>query len=317
MENRIPPYLVSASLRVSSEADVKRSKFTFIDKTILNSAKALKSIYLQAENAARDNIIHNISPHIKLFSLIYMAVIISIVNSIMAQLIITAAIFLLYLTARLKIAEIYRKIFLLAFIFGFLVVFPASLNVITPGEIIFNLASFSRPVHFLIYSIPQEIGFTVQGLEVVALVFLRVLNSVSFALLIVFTTSFPKFIKSFRILGVPDTFLMIISLAYKYIFILARTIEESYFAFKSRLSGNIESSSIRRLVSGRIFFTFRRSMIIYENTYHAMVSRGYRGQVILYSRNRFTFRDFLALFIVLAFGIVIILIWKQWKILSL
>jgi energy-coupling factor transporter transmembrane protein EcfT len=101
---------------------------------------------------------------------------------------------------------------------------------------------------------------------------------------------------------------MIISLAYKYIFILSRTIEETYFAFKSRLSGNIKSSSIRRLISGRIFFIFKRSMIIYENTYHAMVSRGYRGKVILHSQNHFTFKDFVALVIIVALGIAIVLI---------
>jgi cobalt/nickel transport system permease protein len=202
---------------------------------------------------------------------------------------------------------VYRKIFLLAFIFGLLVVLPASLNVITPGKIIFNIITFNKPSHFLIYNIPQNIGVTINGLNVVTLVFLRVLNSISFALLVVFTTPFPSFIKSFKMIGVPDTFLMIISLAYKYIFILSRTIEETYFAFKSRLSGNVKSDSIRRLIGGRIFFIFKRSMIIYQSTYDAMVSRGYTGKVILHSQNHFSFKDFVVLVIIVCSGIVFIL----------
>ena len=87
--------------------------------------------------------------------------------------------------------------------------------------IIFNIIRFKKPFHFLIYNIPQNIGVTTNGIHVVSLVFLRVLNSVSFALLVVFTTPFPSFIKSFKMIGVPDTFLMIMSLAYKYIFILS------------------------------------------------------------------------------------------------
>ncbi len=225
----------------------------------------------------------------------------------MTQVLITAFIFLLYLIARLKVFQVYRKIFFLAFIFGFLVVLPASLNVITPGKIIFNLITFDKPSHFWIYDIPQNIGFTENGFQVVSLVFLRVLNSVSFALLIVFTTPFPSFIKSFKIIGVPDTFLMIISLAYKYIFILSRTIEETYFALKSRLAGNIKSRNIRKLISGRIFFIFKKSMIIYENTYFAMVSRGYNGKVKLHSQYHFTFVDFVSLIIIVASGIVIII----------
>lgn len=307
MENKIPPYLLQIADNQNIPAKTKRAKFSFLDKTILNSSKAVKSIYLQAENAARDNFIMKINPKVKFISLVYMAVVVSVVSNPVTQLIITAFIFLLCIIARLRLLDVYRKIFILAFLFGFLVVFPASLNIITPGEIIFNIISFNGPSHFLIYSIPQNIGFTINGLQVVSLVFLRVLNSVSFALLVVYTTPFPSFIKSFKMIGVPDTFLMVISLAYKYIFILSRTIEETYFAFKSRLSGNIKSNSIRKLIGGRIFFIFKRSMIIYQNTYNAMVSRGYKGKVILHSQNHFAVKDFVVLLIIVLSGIVFII----------
>jgi cobalt/nickel transport system permease protein len=308
MENKIPSYLLQTVQDQSVLAKVKRAKLSFLDKTIMNSASAVKSIYLQAENATKENFIQKINPHVKLISLIYLAIVISIVSSLVAQILITAFIFLLYIVARLKIFSVYRKILFLAFIFGFLVVIPASLNVITPGEIIFNLITFNNPSHFWIYTIPQNIGFTLNGFQVVALVFLRVFNSVSFSMLIVFTTSFPAFIKSFKILGLPDTFLMIISLAYKYIFILSRTIEETYFALKSRLTGNIKSKNIRQLVSGRVFYIFKRSVIIYENTYYAMVSRAYHGTVILHSPKHFAFRDFVAVVVIIVFGISIILL---------
>jgi cobalt/nickel transport system permease protein len=305
MENRIPPYLLQALPELYEMAKVKRTNLSFLDKTIINSAKAVKSIYLQSENASRENLLQKVNPHIKLISLIYIAVVISVVNSLYAQLIISGFVFLLCILARLGILQVYRKIFFLAFIFGFLVVLPASLNIITPGKIIFNIIKFNRPSHLWIYNIPQNIGFTENGIQVVSLLFLRVLNSVSFAMLIVFTTPFPSFIKSFKIIGIPDTFLMIISLAYKFIFILSRTIEETYFALKSRLSGNIKSNSIRRLVSGRIFFIFKRSVIVYENTYYAMVSRGYNGKVKLHSKNHFTIGDFIAVVIIVAVGLVI------------
>jgi cobalt/nickel transport system permease protein len=307
MENRIPAYLLLSVPVEHDMTSVKKVKISFLDKTILKSAGVIKSIYLQAENAARDNIIHKINPHVKFFSLIYLAVVISIVNPLRAQLLISFFILSFYILARLRILHVYRRIFFLAFIFGFLVVLPASLNIITPGKIIFKLISFNKPSHFWIYNIPQNIGFTENGFQVVALVFLRVFNSVSLALLIVFTTSFPAFIKSFKIIGVPDTFQMVISLAYKYIFILCRTIEETYFALKSRLSANIKVSGIRNLVSGRIFFIFKRSMIIYENTYYAMVSRGYHGKVKLHSQNHFTLMDFITLIIIIAIGITAIL----------
>ncbi len=307
MENKVPSYLLQSVHDQLELENVKKAKLSFLDRTIINSADAVKSIYLQAENATIESFIQKVNPYVKLISLIYLAIVISIVNNLYGQILITVFIFFLYLLARFKVFQVYRKIFFLAFIFGFLVVLPASLNIITPGEIILNLISFDKPSHFWIYEIPQNIGFTENGFQVVSLVFLRVLNSVSFALIIVFTTPFSSFIKSFKIIGVPDTFLMVISLAYKYIFILSRTIEETYFALKSRLVINIKSKNIRNLISGRIFFIFKKSRIIYENTYFAMVSRGYNGKVKLYSQYHFTLADIVSLIIIGLIGVTIII----------
>jgi cobalt/nickel transport system permease protein len=308
MGDKIPAYLVRAAHDPYKPSAAKRAKLSFLHRTLMNAASTVKSIYIQAENTTKENFIHSINPHVKLISLIYFEIVISVTNNLVAQLIATSFIFLLYIIARLNIFQVYRRIFFIVFIFGLLIILPASLNVITPGKIIFNLFTFTKPSHFWIYNIPQNIGFTSEGIQVVSLVFLRILNSVSFAMLIVFTTSFPTFIKSFKIIGVPDTFLMIITLAYKYIFILSRTIEETFFALKSRLTGNINNNNIRKLVSGLIFNIFKKSMTNYENTYYAMVSRGYRGKVKLYSSRHLTVKDFVALIIIVAFGISIILI---------
>jgi cobalt/nickel transport system permease protein len=308
MENKIPAYLLNNLEDFYNPGKIKRVKFSFLDKTILNASRAVKSIYQQSETGAIDRIIQKINPNVKFLSLIYISVVISIVRNPLSQLLASGLIFILYMLAGVKIKEVYRKIFLLAFIFGFLVIIPATLNIVTPGEIILNLITFKRPLHFLIYDIPLNIGITSSGIQVVTLIFLRVLNSVSFALIIVFTTPFPSFIKSFKIVGVPDTFLMILTLAYKYIFILSRTIEETYFALKSRLSGNIKSENIRRLIGGRIYFIFKRSMVIYHDTFNAMISRGYSGKIELHSQNKFKYRDVIALVIVIVTGIVLIIL---------
>jgi cobalt/nickel transport system permease protein len=306
MGNSIPKYLLSNSPTESSAG--KRIKLSFLDRTILNTGKAGKSIYLQSENATKENFIQKISPHVKFLSLIYFVVMISFARDVSAQTLTSVFIFLLFIIARISLFQVYRRIIIVAFIFGFIVISPASLNVITNGDIVFNLVTLNKPLHFWIFNIPQNIGFTENGIQVVSLFFLRVLNSVSFAMLVVFTTPFTLFIKSFKKIGVPDTFLMIISLAYKYVFILCRTIEETYLALKSRLSGDIKSSSIRKLVGGRVLFIFKRSQIIYEGTYFAMVSRGYDGKIKLPSQTHLNYRDIVSLFVNVVFGIVIVLL---------
>ncbi|HNW98703.1 MAG TPA: energy-coupling factor transporter transmembrane component T [Bacteroidales bacterium] len=306
MENKIPSYLLNTEeINIHS---FQRNKLPFIDRTIHNSAKAIKSIYTQAENASKKNIINEINPKIKFISLLYIAIVISLANNIFSQFLLSCFILLIIISSNLNILNIYKKILFIAFIFGLLVTLPASLNVITPGKIILNIFSFSESTKFWIYHVPENIGITMEGLGVVALFFLRVLNSVSFALLIVFTTSFPAFIKSFKIIGIPDTFLMIISLAYKFIFILSKTIEETYMSLKSRLFGNVKNKNIRRIITGRIHFIYRKSNLTYEQTYQAMLSRGYMGKIKLISEKKLSTTDYIALSIAVTFGIFIIII---------
>ena len=308
MENKIPTYLLRIENEQYSPAKRNRPRLSFLNRTILASAGAIKSVYQQAESATKESLVHRINPHIKFISLIFLEIVISIVRHPGAQVLITALILFLFFLSGLNVLRFYRKIFFLAFVFGFLIVIPATLNPISPGKIIFNLVEFKSPSHFWIYNIPQRIGFTSEGILVASLVFLRLFNSISFAVLIVFTTSFPAFIKSFKTFGVPDTFLMIISLAYKYIFILSRVIEESFFALKSRLISNVSNNTIRKLVSGLVFSIFKRSMRIYESTYYAMISRGYRGEIILHSQKDLAFMDVLFLIILMVLGIGFILV---------
>lgn len=308
MEPKIPSFLLESESPLTNERRSKGRRFSVVDRTLMGAAATVQSVCLQAESANQKTFIHALNPKVKFIVLVFLAVVISLANNLLAQALILAFILFSFILARLNIGQVYRKIFMLAFIFGFLVIFPASLNVITPGKIIFNIISFDRSHQFWIYHIPQHIGFTLEGIQVVSQIFLRVLNSISIAMLIMLTTSFPAFIKSFKMVGVPDTFLMVITLAYKYIFILSRTIEETYMALKSRLVGNVKNNSLRKLISGRVFFIFKRSFINYENTYYAMVSRGYNGKITLSSSGTFQLKDYCALGIVLIFGIGILFI---------
>jgi energy-coupling factor transporter transmembrane protein EcfT len=68
---------------------------------------------------------------------------------------------------------------------------------------------------------------------------LRVFNSISISFLIINTTPFNDIIKGLKMFRIPDSLLMIITLAYLYIFILSNLVAESYLAMKS--GRNIQS----------------------------------------------------------------------------
>jgi energy-coupling factor transporter transmembrane protein EcfT len=137
------------------------------------------------------------------------------------------------------------------------------------------------------------IGFTREGASVVAMLTLRVLNSLSVSFLILYTTPFPEIIKALKVLKVPDTFLIIISLAYKYIFIFARTVTDMHLAKKSRLIGEVNRAEARNWVAGRIAFLFKKTQLKCDDVFKAMIGRGFSGEIKLYRYQKITGRDWI------------------------
>jgi energy-coupling factor transporter transmembrane protein EcfT len=107
------------------------------------------------------------------------------------------------------------------------------------------------------------------------------MNSLTISLLVIHTTPFHKIIKALKVFRVPDTFLLIITLSYKYIFVFAKTVENMYLARKSRLVGMVKNDEARMWIAGRIVFMFRKTMARYEEVYSAMVARGFCEEVKL------------------------------------
>lgn len=307
MRKDIPPFLLHTDT-VFFSMKVRKTRLPFIDRTLKTAGNTIKTIFIQSEAASKNNLLYKINPLIKVFSFILLIVIISIASKIHSQLIASVFILIYSLISGISFKNIYRKILFLSIVFGLLIFLPASLNVVTPGNIIIRIFTIDKPYHFWIYTIPQTVGITDTGVLVVCLLFLRVFNSISLAMVFVYSTSFPKIIKGFKVFFLPDTILMVLNLTYKYIFILSKTIEETYFAIKSRLFGNVKDDSIRKIISGRIFFMFNKSKINYENTFHAMVSRGYNGKIKLCKEKEITKIDIYYLITILIAGSLIIFI---------
>jgi cobalt/nickel transport system permease protein len=307
MKKNIPVYLLTENVPIAISSRNFKNRYPFLEKTLKKIAMTIKLMYLQSENTLGRRKI-NIHPQVMVFSFIYLIVVISLANNIKSQLTAFFFIVVFYHISKTSYKYVYKKIIFLSFVFGLLIFLPALLNVITPGKIVLRIFTFNSSFHFWIYNVPQIIGITDNGIHIVVLLFLRVLNSISLAMFFLYSSSFPQLIKGFKVFFIPDTFLMIISLAYKFIFILSKSIEESYFALKSRLAGNVRNKNVQNIISGRVFYIFKKAQSNYENTYAAMISKGYCGKVIFQNETKIKVVDLYFLLIMLVTGIIIIFI---------
>jgi cobalt ECF transporter T component CbiQ len=302
MKSKIPSFLLERPASNSFHRGKGRLKIPFIEKGIQHLADVVRTGYVQWETASKENFFQRIDARIKVLFLLFYAVIISLKKDILSEVLIGAFIFMLTAIARLNIVNLYKRVLFFGFIFGFLIALPSAFNVITRGEIIFPILHLSKPHGFWIYRIPEEIGFTREGVYGVMMLTSRVMNSLALSFFVLYTTPFPEIMRALKVLKVPDGFLVIMTLSYKYMFIFAKTAEDMHLAKKSRLAGQESNAEARRWIAGRIAFIFKKTMLRCEEIFKAMRGRGFSDDIKIYGVRKLHLRDWIAGFALLLIG---------------
>ncbi|MEJ2697643.1 MAG: cobalt ECF transporter T component CbiQ [Candidatus Sulfobium sp.] len=304
MANKVPAFLLEKHSPARPPGGRGKMRIPFIERGIHNLASVVKTGYVQWETSSADRFFQATDARVKVLFLLFYVVIVSLKRDLLPEVLIGVFVFVLVLASRLNVFNFYKRVLFFAFLFGFLVTLPAAFNVVTGGEVIFPLYHFSAPFNFWIYPIPAEIGITREGLYSVAMVTSRMANSLALSFFVLLTTPFPEIIRALKVLRVPDALLMVIALAYKYIFVFAKTVEDMHLAKKSRLAGGISDEGARRWIAGRIAVIFRKSRLRSEEAYKAMLARGFSGDVRIHGERKLLGRDWATGIAFLAAGLL-------------
>lgn len=307
MENRIPSFLLDRSSPSSLKRESGRVRVSFVEKGINHLADVIKRGYIPSELLPKNGLFQKIDPRIKILFLIFFILVVSLRKDLPSELYVSIFIFALALLSRLKVVTFYRRIFLFGFIFGFLIALPSAFNFITEGEIILPVATFSRPYDLWIYHVPATIGITKEGMFGVAMLTMRVINSLSLSFLVLYTTPFPDMVRALKILKVPDIFLIIISLCYKYIFIFSKTIEDMYLAKRARMLREDDNKKAREWIAGRLALIFRKTQFRCEEVFRAMVGRGFSDSIKLYDFGKMRAMDWASGVILFSVGLLFLM----------
>jgi cobalt/nickel transport system permease protein len=291
MKNDIPLFLLNTPSSLPPAKGGGKVSLSYLDKGVESFAGVLKEGYAQWESASGKGFFYELDTRIKVVFWLFFILVVSLKKDILPELGIFLTVFVILLSSRVNLLAFYKKVFLLGFVFGFLISLPSSLNVITHGKVIFPVIILPKTFDFWRYHIPGVIGFTAEGVSVVSILTLRVINSLSLSFLILYTTPFPEIIKALKVLKIPDAFLIIISLTYKYIFIFARIVSDMHLAKKSRLAGVVKSAEARTWIAGRIAFIFKKTQLKCDEVFKAMIGRGFSGEIKLYRYQKIRGRD--------------------------
>jgi len=280
----IPPWLRSQLDTPNRSAGPHRSCLRkrlfrgdrFIDATLSHAVSFLQDTLFNERTSSQCGLLQIIEPRIKLVTLIFFIVLLSLQKSATGIAAFLLVAFFLGTASRVPLLALLKRLTPVAVI-TFVVALPALLNVVVEGRPLLVLFRSVGPVKIGPVVIPQEIAITEQGLKSAATLFFRAVGSVSLVLLITMTTQPGALMKSLSSI-VPGPLKPVTSISYRYIFFLLRKVELFVMGLKSRQIAPVDASRGRRWVASRIGLLFSLSMAFSNELAMAMESRGYRGE---------------------------------------
>jgi cobalt ECF transporter T component CbiQ len=246
----------------------KRRKRSFVAATLAGASGVLRQAMSSEEIAAQRGLMQRIDPRVKLVSLIGLLVAIGLVHSLPLLALAYLATLVLAAASGLSIWFFIKRVWLFIPIFTGIVVLPATFSFITHGDIVLQLWTWNGH--------PQ--GLTAQGLHAAGMIIVRVATSISLVVLLTLTTPWVRLLSALRAIGVPKMFVLIIGMAYRFLFLLLDNVDDMYTARKARtLGGDGRSSEGRRFVIASAGALFGKSHQLSEEVHQAMVARGFTG----------------------------------------
>lgn len=250
---------------------------------------------LDAEGVSqRHGFLQGLDPRIKLLGLLAL-----ILASVAArQLLLLAGLFVLALMlARgscISLGRLYRQVWLSVLLFTGCIALPAVFLV--PGA---PLATVPGLHWHLTLNGVRSAGFLVGRAE----------TSATFALLLMLSTPWPHVLKALRCLGVPVVLVAILGMTHRYIFVLLGSAAQLVEARRSRIMAPMTPAGQRKMIASTAGVLLAKSIQLSTEVHLAMLSRGFRGEVVLLDEFRLRWRDGFALAVALM--VLLMVFWIQ------
>jgi cobalt/nickel transport system permease protein len=245
----------------------KRGKGSFIGKTLAGATGIMRQAIFSDDIAARGGVLQRLDPRVKLVTMLGLLVAVALVHSLPLLALAYAGTVALAVASGLPLGFFIKRVWLFIPIFTGIVVLPATLSVVTPGDIVLPLWHWNGHQH----------GVTEQGLHGAGLIVARVATSISLVVLLTLTTPWVRLLAALRSVGVPKIFVLVIGMAYRYLFLLLDAVDDMYTARKARTlkADNVQKG--RSFVAAGAGTLFGKAHQLSEEVYQAMVARGYTG----------------------------------------
>jgi len=268
---------------MAAEAGTGRSeRIGWLEQTIAGITGSIERAVFTEEHAHAAGWLQGTDPRAKLGMFLALILAASLTASPLVLVGLYAVLLVAAAASRIPYEFFVRRVWLGIPLFAGIVVIPAIFFV--PGPRLFELDLG-----------PLTVAPSIPGLEGAILFVARVGVSVSLAVLLVLTTPWADVLKSLRTIRVPQLFILVLAMTYRYIFLFLHLANGMFEARKSRTVARTAGGEQRRWISGSMGNLLNRSVKMSNDVYAAMVARGFQGEMRTLNQYRMRATDWVAL----------------------
>jgi len=275
----LPDWMIEENIE-SVDAIGKKNKSNFLQKSLRNMRTVICDDRQTEHYARYDGALQKVSPQLKLISMLVLILAVSLSRQVLFLLFVWLVILLLMQISRLPVWGMQKRIWGFIPLLTLLFSLPVMFNIFMDGTPLFYICQSSKSVQTLGISWPEGIFITRQGFTAALFLFLRVGISLSLGILLVMTTPVADIFKSLRVIRIPELFIMIMEMTYRYMMVLLSVSIEMFDARSLRTVGDLPSKWQRAQTGSSIAALFAHSVALAEEVYQAMCTRCYTGEIL-------------------------------------
>jgi cobalt/nickel transport system permease protein len=253
---------------------------SFIESTIQGFTRAFSKSLLAEAAATRPGLLQQLDPRVRVVGILALVVSVILCRRIEVIAVLLLVAVAVAVASGLHLVSLAKRVWTVILGFTGLIALPALF--LTPGAPLFAIPV----VHLTV---------TAQGLRTGALLVLRVETAATFTVTLVLCTPWTHILKALRSFHLPAEVVVMLAMTHRYVFLLIETANQMFESRQSRTVGVLTGAEQRRVAARTAGVLLSKSMEMSHEVYLAMLSRGFRGDIHLWSDFRMRPRDYAGL----------------------
>jgi cobalt ECF transporter T component CbiQ len=238
----------------------------FFERTLANFLNAVEHA-LDAEALVKARgLLQRLDPRVKVISILALIIAAATAQKLWVIGAVFAIAFSLAVSSRVSPLLLAKRVWIPVLLFTGIIALPAPF--VIPGRVVWRIPGLGWPL-------------MAQGLMSAGYLVTRVETAATLSVLLILSTPWTHVLKALRVLRVPVVLVVILGMAYRYIFLLLDSARDMLESRRSRMVGELKGSDSRRLAAASVGVLMSKTLQLSGDVYSAMLARGFRGEVYM------------------------------------